>query len=83
MAVGGKHIIPSEVIQYQNEYGCNHSEYVATVENEKIYSLMQLDDNGFPIPMGLPLFVLVKENSCRIVSGEQALKLSDTLFVDE
>lgn len=73
------HKIPSEVIRYQNEYGFNRSEYVATVDNEKVFSLSRVDDNGFPVPMGLPLFVLVGGKGCRIVSGDEALKLSDTL----
>lgn len=83
MVNSDKHKTPPAVLQYQKEYGCNHSEYIATLENEDVYSLSQIDDNGFPLPMGLPLFVLVKGNDCRVVSGEKALKLSDTLFVNE
>lgn len=83
MVNADKYIIPSRVVHFQKEYGCNHSEYVATVENGDVYSLSQIDNNGFPMPTGLPLFVLVKGNDCRVVSGENALELSDTLFVNE
>ena len=45
-----KHTIPSEAVRYQKEYDCNHSEHVAAAEDEKVYSLLAVDDNGFPIP---------------------------------
>lgn len=83
MAATKKHTIPSGVLRYQEEYGCNRAEYITTIENEDIYSLSKVDDNGFPVPLGLPLFVLVKGDDCRVVDGEDGLELSRTLFADE
>lgn len=83
MAKSGKHPIPAEVIRIQKEYGCNHSEYVATIENEDVYSLSRLDENGFPLPIGLPIFVLVKGDDCRVVDGNEGFELMDSLPEDE
>lgn len=78
-----KHTIPSVVHRYQEKYGCNYCEYVANIENEDVYSISLVDNDGFALPTGLPIFILVKGDKGRVVSGEQALNLLDTLFVDE
>lgn len=64
--MANKNTIPPEVIRYQNEQGFNHSEYIATIGDEDVYSISLIDDDGFCIPTRLPTLILVSENGwCR------------------
>lgn len=83
MAKTGKHTIPAGVIHCQKECGCKYCEYVTTIEDEDIYLLSQTGDDEIPMPTGLPVFVLVKGDDCRVVSGHDALELLDILPEDE
>lgn len=75
--------IPAEVVRYQNENGCNTSELVASNAQGDIYALSRIDSDGMPVPIGLPLFVIVKNGKAILVTGSQALKLTSTLFADK
>lgn len=83
MTNSNQQAIPSVVVKYQNSYGYNHSEYIATIDDEDVYALSLLDDNGFPLPVGLPSFLCVRSGKCRRVTGEDALKLQNVLFDNE
>lgn len=78
-----KEQIPAEVTRYQNEYGFNTSELVTSNAQGDIYALSRVDSDGFVLPVGLPVFVIVKDGKARVKSGEAALKLSKTLFAEE
>jgi hypothetical protein len=75
--------IPAEVVRYQNENGCNTSELVASNAQGDIYALSRIDSDGMPEPIGLPLFVIVKNGKAILVTGSEAFKLSHTLFTDK
>ncbi|WP_443703427.1 hypothetical protein [Prevotellamassilia timonensis] len=75
--------IPAEVVRYQNENGCNTSELVASNARGDIYALSCIDSDGMPVPIGLPLFVIVKNGKSILVAGSEAFKLSHTLFTDK
>lgn len=78
-----KEQIPAEVTRYQKEYGFNTSELIASNAMGDIYALSCVDGNGFVLPTGLPVFVIMKDGRARVESGESALKLSKTLFTEE
>ena len=75
--------IPAEVVRYQNENGCNTSELVASNARGVFYALSCIDSDGMPVPIGLPLFVIVKNGKAILVAGSEAFKLSHTLFTDK
>ena len=75
--------IPAEVVRYQNENGCNTSELVASNAQGDIYALSCIDSDDMPVPIGLPLFVIVKNGKAILVTGSEAFKLSHTLFTDK
>lgn len=75
--------IPAEVVRFQNENGCNTSELVASNAQGDIYALSCIDSDGKPVPIGLPLFVIVKNGKAILVTGSEAFKLSHTLFTDK
>ena len=75
--------IPTEVTRYQNEYGFNTSELDASNAQGDFYALSQVDSDGFVVPTGLPVFVIMKNGRAQIVTDLQALKLSQTLFADK
>ena len=75
--------LPAEVVRYQNENGCNTSELVASNAQGDIYALSLIDSDGMPVPIGLRLFVIVKNGEAILVTGSEALKLSHTLFTDK
>lgn len=75
--------IPAEVVRYQNENGCNTSELVASNAQGDIYALSRIDSDAMPVPIGLPLFVIVKNGKAILITGSEAFKLSHTLFTDK
>ena len=56
------HIIPAIVSSYMAKFGCNHAQIVATNEDGDVYSLSLLDATGNPIPIGLPILIILKDN---------------------
>lgn len=78
-----KKCIPNEVARLQVECGCNRADFVATIDKGDVYELSLVDDKGMPSPIGLPLFVVCKQNNAFIVSGEKAFELADALFLDK
>ncbi len=55
-------IIPNNVIKVAADHGCNHVEYVDKInENknvQKIYSINEVDDDGYFVPTGLTVPIL-------------------------
>lgn len=76
--------IPECVKNIQHKYSCNAAEYITSIDNEDVYSIYSVDSNGFELPIGLPVFVFVKDiHTCTTIEGKEALELSCKLFTDE
>lgn len=74
-----------QILDFIKERGIavNHVEFIATIEGEDVYSGSLLDDDGFALPTGLPMIVLSKGDNLRLVKGDEALKLCDSLPDDK
>lgn len=77
------HIIPAIVTSYLHKFGCNHAQFITTNDDGDVYSLSQLDKNGNALPIGLPIFVILKDNDVTLRTGKQALKYMDSLLLDD
>ena len=72
--------IPNKVSEVAADYGCNHVEYVGTIDgntrSHEVYSISETDEKGLPIPTGLPVLVLWDgEDVEEVVTGARRLKL--------
>ncbi|MBD5194610.1 MAG: hypothetical protein HDS16_01215 [Bacteroides sp.] len=68
--------------QEQGE-GCNRAEYVSTTTSGDVYALSFVDDDGFPLPMGLPRLVIAKGENYNLITGEKALKMLESFNLEE
>lgn len=75
----------AKILAYAQRMGtaANHAELVAQTAAGDIYALSLEDDNGFPLPTGLPRFVISKGGNYKLVDGEAGLKLSRSLSLEE
>ena len=72
-----KEEIPNCVLEVQKKYGFNSSELIGFTDKEIVFSISLTDENGFSLPTGLPVLVLVSnDNTYRVIQGEEALNLS-------
>ena len=62
-----------------NEGVCaNQVEEISSTKDGTVYySLSYIDEDGFPIPTGLPKIVILKDNTLKLVFGIEALDLLD------
>lgn len=77
------HIIPSIVTSYMDKFGCNNAQFITTNDDGDVYSLSQIDKNGNALPIGLPIFVILKDNKVSVYTDKQALEYQDNLFLDD
>nr|DAW90328.1 MAG TPA: hypothetical protein [Bacteriophage sp.] len=75
--------IPKQVSELANRNGYNSVILSKHSQQESIYSVGCVDENGFDLPVGLPAFILFDGQSCSLVSGEEGLTLASQLFGDE
>lgn len=75
--------IPRQVSVFANKNGFNSIVLSESSEQESIYSVGCIDENGFELPVGLPAFVLIDGHACRLIDGEEGLALSSRLFGNE
>ena len=75
--------IPKQVSELANRNGFNSIVLSKQSQDESIYAVGCVDENGFSLPIGLPSFIVVKCGSCQLVTGLEGLSLADTLFGDE
>ncbi len=75
----------AKILQYAQAQGTevNHAEKVATTSAGDIYALSFEDNEGFPMPTGLPRFVIAKGGKYKYVDGEDGLKLLRSLDLQE
>lgn len=64
---------------YQNGVGANEVEKIASTKDGDVFALSLVDANGFPLPVGLPNIVILKEDKLTLVSGSEALGLIERL----
>ena len=64
---------------YQNGVGANEVEKIASTKDGDVFELFLVDANGFPLPVGLPNIVILKEDKLTLVSGSEALDLIERL----
>lgn len=67
--------IPNQVQHIADQEGCNSIEYVGKYKNDEVYSLGEVDENGIPVPTGLPLLVLWNGERAETVSGQKSLDI--------
>ncbi|WP_129616510.1 hypothetical protein [Bacteroides cellulosilyticus] len=75
--------IPEQVSELANRNGYNSVILSKHSQQESIYSVGCVDENGFDLPVGLPAFILFNGQSCSLITGEEGLMLSSQLFGDE
>lgn len=66
-----------KVLKFAHENGScvNHCEKIASTKEGDFYSLSLLDENGFSLPIGLPVIVKIYKNEMTLIQGEDALNL--------
>ena len=64
---------------YQNGVGANEVEKIASTKDGDVFELSLVDANGFPLPVGFPNVVILKEDKLTLVSGSEALDLIERL----
>mgnify|MGYP007101829493 CR=1 FL=1 len=77
--------IPNKVREVAANEGCNHVEFVGTIvvgtiegntRSHDVFSISEVDENGLPIPTGLPVLILWDgEEVEEVVTGARSLKL--------
>lgn len=76
--------IPNKVTEAAADNGCNHVEYLGVIEgntrSHEVYGISETDENGNPIPTGLPVLVLWDgEQVEEVVYGARSLALLSRL----
>ena len=67
--------IPEIVKTKAEAEGYNSISYVGVYDNAQAFSVGIKDENGNPIPMGMPTFILLKDNKLKIVGGDKGLDI--------
>lgn len=67
--------IPKIIEEEASKCGFNHIEFIKEYDGAKLYGASLLDENGLPVPMGLPTLFLLKGGNVSIRDGEEALAL--------
>ena len=65
--------IPQQVIEAAQYEGCNSVKYLGKNGTLDVYGISEVDDNGRPVPVGLPTLVLWDGETVEFVCGEDAL----------
>lgn len=59
--------IPKQVSELANRHGFNSVELVKSASNEMIYSVGSVDGDGFPLPTGLPHYIIARDGVLSLV----------------
>ena len=65
--------IPQQVIEAAQYEGCNSVKYLGKNGTLDVFGISEVDDNGRPVPVGLPTLVLWDGETVEFVCGEDAL----------
>lgn len=61
-------------IAAQNK-GFNSVEYEGEVDGAKVYSVGIIDKDGTPVPLGMPSYLLLKDDEVSMTSGKDGFNL--------
>lgn len=75
--------VPQVVTELASKNGFNSVSLSKHSGDKYIYSVECKDKNGFAMPVGLPSFIIYDGKSCQLVSGDEGLILSASLFGEE
>ena len=67
--------IPDIILTAARKNGFNSVTFAGEVDGAKAYRVGVIDWNGNPIPLGMPTFLLLKDNEVTMVSGSEGLDL--------
>lgn len=68
--------IPKIVEEYASKHGLCEMEYVGEIDGSQVYKeINEVDEDGFPVPTGLPCLILLKDGETKFVGGIEALEL--------
>ncbi|MBR3455752.1 MAG: hypothetical protein IKH26_10545 [Bacteroidaceae bacterium] len=71
--------IPEQVRIIAESEACNRIHFCGVDKGSEVYSISEVNDEGQPIPTGLPVLVLWDGKETTIISGEDSLKLLSRL----
>ena len=57
------------------DLGFSDIAYIGLYKNKQVFSVGLIDNNGFPLPTGLPVLMLLFNGSIEIVDGENSFSL--------
>lgn len=72
--------IPTIIKELAQNMGYDSVKYVGEFEGSLVYSGSFKRKDNFPVPTGLPTFILLKDGKTKVVSGEEGLELLGHLF---
>lgn len=68
--------IPKIVLSEAEKHGLCEMEYIGEIDGTQVYGEVgEVDEDGFPIPTGLPCLILLKDGKTELVGGTEALRL--------
>ena len=69
------HKIPQAVLLAASNEAFNEITYIGNLDGQEVYGFAEVDESGFPVPLGLPTLGLWDGKRVEIVSGEEGLQL--------
>lgn len=75
----------TKILDYARQMGeaANHAEKIGTTADGEVYGLSLLDDDGLPMPTGLPRLVIAKEENYSLIFGDEALNILSSFDLEE
>ena len=75
----------TKILEYAQSMGetANHAEKIGSNAQGEVYSLSLWNDEGVPMPIGLPRLVISKGDKYSLLTGEAALKLVGSFGLNE
>lgn len=67
--------IPNIIREFANSNGFNSVGYEGEIDGAKVFSVGVVDENGTPEPLGMPTFLLLKDEEVTMVSGKEGFDL--------
>lgn len=65
-----------EIVKDTAEYnGFNSISFAGTIDGCQVFSVGVKDENGTPIPLGMPTFIILKDNTTSVIGGPKGLEL--------
>ena len=71
--------VPKIVLEAAKKEGFNHAEYACTYNGSQAYSVGIKDENGMFEPIGMPMFLLLRNNQVRYANEKESEQLCSRL----